>query len=402
MPPQAIESSLGRISRERYGPREIDLDLVFYDDVTFSTATLTVPHPSVRERDFVLRPLADVANETAPAAVRSALASFDAEAIAGVQVLAGIPELSPRGERTAIMGILNATPDSFSDGGLGDHVARVDRMVEEGVDVVDLGGESTRPGAHAIDPAEELQRVVPLISAVCERHPNLVVSVDTRRAVVAREAVAAGARIVNDVSAGAFDTAMLDQVAELPATYVATHARGTPATMQLMTDYDDVVVDVAAELGSALTRAEAAGIAPWRLVVDPGIGFAKTTQQNLELVRRLPELKRRLRDLPLLVGPSRKGFIGQIIREPRADRCDTHTPLRSRVCYFVDAPAGAIGALPARVARGSPPSCSGCDDTQLFFLRCIPAADIVRVHNVHAIRDAVAVADAVHRGRALS
>jgi len=276
------------------------------------------------------------------------------------EVVAGLPGLGRRGSRTAIMGVVNATPDSFSDGGREDLLAHVDRLVDDGVDIVDIGGESTRPGAAPIDADTETRRVVPLVEAVRRRHPDLLVSVDTRRACVARDAVAAGAGIVNDVSGGAFDADMLPEVARLPATYVAMHARGIPETMQQLTDYDDVVSDVAVELADVAARTRAAGIAPWRLVLDPGIGFAKTHSQNLLLLRHLPDLKARLGDYPILIGPSRKGFIGALTGEPRPDRRDFGTAAACCVC--------------------------------------VPAADIIRVHNVRDIKAAIAVADAVCRG----
>ena len=237
-----------------------------------------------------------------------------------VEVVAGLPELGRRGSRTAVMGVINATPDSFSDGGRDDLLAHIDRLVEDGADIVDVGGESTRPGAEPVDASRELERVIPLISAARDRHPDLLLSIDTRRAQVAREAVNAGARLVNDVSGGTFDPDMLDVVARLPATYVAMHMRGVPETMQQLTDYDDVVTDVATELGHVVTNATANGVAPWRLVLDPGVGFAKTLHHNLALLRHLHDLKRNLGDYPILIGPSRKTFIGTLTAEPRPDK----------------------------------------------------------------------------------
>lgn len=339
---QLIEALLGRKHRVRYGPREVDLDLIIHGDLSIKTETLTVPHPRATEREFVsppslhrhrdlphakvMRPLADVVQrlggKAESAVVGKLLAHFDGEATTQscVELVAGLPELGRRGERTAVMGILNATPDSFSDGGRADLLAHADRMVEEGADIVDIGGESTRPGAKAVDVDDELSRVIPLVEEVCRRHPRLLVSVDTRRAVVARYAVAAGARIVNDVSGGMFDPDMLGHVADLPVAYIAMHMRGDPQTMQQLTDYGDVVSDVAYELGDAVTRAQTAGVAPWRLILDPGIGFAKTFSQNLALMRNLSEFKRLLQDYPLLLGPSRKAFLGVLTKQAQPDR----------------------------------------------------------------------------------
>jgi len=223
--------------------------------------------------------------------------------------------------RPLIMGVLNVTPDSFSDGGhyLDPEIAveRAAAMVAEGAGIVDIGGESTRPGAVPVDPAEEVARVVPVVRLLRSRL-EVPVSIDTRRAEVARAALDAGADIVNDVSA-LRDPAMARVVAESGAGLVLMHMRGTPATMQDDPVYDDVASDVARELGSRLAVAQAAGIALERVVVDPGIGFGKTYSHNLELIARLDVLARLGR--PILLGPSRKAFLGALLGgAPAAER----------------------------------------------------------------------------------
>lgn len=220
------------------------------------------------------------------------------------------------GDRTYVMGILNVTPDSFSDAGefsqLGDAIAQVERMVAAGVDIVDVGGQSTRPGAAQISLGEELARVIPIIEAVRSRFP-IPISIDTTRAAVAADAIAAGADIVNDISGGTFDEQMYATVARLAVPYVLMHIRGTPATMQRFTDYTDVVAEMKQFFRERMAIAIVAGINPHQIILDPGIGFAKTAEQNIELIQRLREFD----DLnaPLLIGPSRKSFIGHILDE---------------------------------------------------------------------------------------
>ena len=263
-------------------------------------------------------------------------------------------------ERPLVMGVLNATPDSFSDGGLYDApervLARAEQMVAEGADLLDLGGESTRPGAAPVSPRDEAARILPTLRLLRSRLA-VPLSVDTRRAEVARAALAEGAEIVNDVSALA-DPAMGGVVAEAGAGVVLMHMRGTPETMQRDPRYADVAGEVADELAAALERARAAGIADARVVLDPGIGFAKTAEHNLELIARLGELARLGR--PLLLGPSRKSFLGKILGGVPADERDAGT-----------AAACVVGLL--------------------------HGARIFRVHDVRVVRQALDVAEALRR-----
>jgi dihydropteroate synthase len=220
-----------------------------------------------------------------------------------------------------LMGIVNATPDSFSDGGrFLAPAAAVDqalRLADEGADAVDLGGESTRPGAPPVPEDEELRRVVPVVEALRARGFALPISVDTTKAAVARAAFAAGADLLNDVR-GLEDPALARAAAEAGVPVVLMHSRGTPADMASRAVYGDVVAEVAAELEGALARAAAAGVPRERTLLDPGLGFAKTAAQSVELLARLPELRALGR--PLLVGPSRKSFIGAVTGAPVLDR----------------------------------------------------------------------------------
>jgi len=263
-------------------------------------------------------------------------------------------------DRPVVMGILNVTPDSFSDGGELESVEfAVDRglrMVEQGADLLDIGGESTRPGAAAVDPLRQLDRILPVIEALAGRTATPV-SVDTRSAEVAREALRAGAAVINDVSALG-DPEMAETVRLSDAGIILMHMRGTPQTMQAHARYTDVVSEVVAELGRSLQQARAAGIPDRSIVLDPGLGFAKTAEHNLALLAALDRFV--ALGLPLLVGPSRKAFVGQILGG---------LPPRERV-------AGTVGACVAALLGG---------------------ARIFRVHDVAPVRQALDVADAIRR-----
>jgi dihydropteroate synthase len=261
-------------------------------------------------------------------------------------------------ERTLVMGILNVTPDSFSDGGRfldrATAVAHGTRLVEEGADILDVGGESTRPGSDPVPVDEELGRVRPVIERLVELHPGIPVSIDTRKVEVAAEALDAGATIVNDVSGGS-DPAMFDVVRAHEAAVVLMHMRGDPKTMQEAPEYDDVVGEVHEYLRQRIETAELAGVDPRSIAIDPGIGFGKDLEHNLELMRRVDAFL----DLgrPVLVGPSRKRFIGTILDLPEDERVE-----------------GTIGAVVWLVANG---------------------AHIVRVHDVKEVVRAVRVVDAI-------
>jgi dihydropteroate synthase len=227
------------------------------------------------------------------------------------------------GAAVRVMGVLNVTPDSFSDGG--DYLqptAAVDRaleMVEEGADIVDVGGQSSRPGSEPVSEDEELRRVVPVIERIHEAWPGPV-SVDTYRARVAEAALEAGASIVNDITAMTAEPAMAGVVARYEAACVLMHMKGTPANMQDAPEYDDLMGEIALFLGNAASRAEEAGIGSDQIAVDPGIGFGKTTQHNLAILRHLPELK--VLGKPVLIGTSRKSFIGNVLDLPLEQRLE--------------------------------------------------------------------------------
>lgn len=257
----------------------------------------------------------------------------------------------PAADRCLVLGVLNATPDSFSDGGLHPNldtaIAFGRRLHAQGADLVDVGGESTRPGAGRVEPDEEAARVLPIVRGLVAA--GVPVSIDTTRAVVAEAAVAAGAVLVNDVSGGLADPTMLQFLAAARVPYVLMHWRGPSVDMATRAHYDDVVADVCAELGDRLAAAEAAGAPRELAIVDPGLGFAKTAVHNWELLRRLPELAALGR--PVLLGASRKAFLGALLSEggtprPVADREDATTAL--------SALAAAAGAWAVRVHAPRP------------------------------------------------
>ena len=228
--------------------------------------------------------------------------------------LRGVPVVL--GERTLVMGILNVTPDSFAGGvatGEDAAVAHGLRLFEDGADWVDVGGESTRPGAEPVTAAEELRRVVPVVEALRRRGAGPI-SLDTTKAEVARAALDAGADIVNDVSGFGYDPAMAALVASRGVPAVLMHLRGGFAEVHRAPAYRDVMAEVASELQAALARAERAGVPREHTLVDPGIGFSKDAAHSLETLRRLPELQ--ALDRPILVGPSRKSFIGRVLDLP--------------------------------------------------------------------------------------
>ena len=222
------------------------------------------------------------------------------------------------------MGVLNVTPDSFSDGGRyfaeGAAIGRAEAMAAEGADIIDIGGESTRPGAERVDPAEQWRRIYPVLEGIRRIRHRLpvVLSVDTTSAAVAEAALYTDADIINDISGGRDDPEIFSVVERFEVPVILMHMQGTPATMQVDPTYSDVTAEVAQFLRGRLGGAAAAGVDPGNVLLDPGIGFGKTVEHNLELLRRTRDLAALGR--PLVVGTSRKGFIGKVLGSPDADR----------------------------------------------------------------------------------
>ncbi|KAJ1507379.1 trifunctional dihydropteroate synthetase [Coelomomyces lativittatus] len=378
-----IEEELGRdlLHGIRNGPRVIDLDILFYDYIEFNSPSLEIPHPRIMEREFVLRPLADMAPDFEhPKHARSiskllALHQHAYPVNPSSSTISSkmlhVVSFSPNHlwswkDRTYVMGILNVTPDSFSDGGdfvsLDAAVACAQKMVNEGVDVIDLGGQSTRPGATEISAEEELQRVLPVVKEIKKVLPNVVLSIDTFWASVAEACVKEGVHFINDVTGGTKDPKMLKTMAQLQVPVCLMHTRHPPHQPHV---YHDLIQEIEKELCHQVNLAIQAGIYRWHLILDPGIGFAKAKHQNFELLNKLKLFQQptsALHGFPILIGPSRKRFLGDTINEPNAKGREWATAAATAAC----------------VAGG---------------------ADIVRVHNVKSMLDVILVADRIWRSQ---
>ena len=415
---QEVERELGRVhgAGVRYGPRVIDLDILRFGEggdaiVVDDAPTLTIPHARIAEREFVLRPLLDIVPDDAEALRFAAALAPSSDPPRRVIALGrcggkdGDEATIPwgAGSDAVVMGIVNATPDSFSGDGVGGGEAegggseavmraadQAERMVAAGAALIDVGGQSTRPGAVAVGAAEEAARVVPVVEELRRRCLGVPVSVDTYYASVARAAVNAGANCVNDISAGALDAAMASTVSELAVPAILMHMRGTPENMQALAVYGEekpdgagttrgggalgakgssaVVRAVASELAPRFAAFERAGMPRWDLVLDPGIGFAKTTAHNVEVLCGLRELRVGA-EYAQLVGLSRKRFLGELCAESASGARDDAA---ARVW-------GTAAACAFVVAEG---------------------ADIIRVHDVEEMVDVAHVANALRRQKA--
>ncbi|XP_061355664.1 folate synthesis bifunctional protein, mitochondrial [Gastrolobium bilobum] len=388
-----IEKDLGRTDGIRYGPRPIDLDILFYGRFKVRSDILTIPHERIWERPFVMAPLMDLLGSAIDSDTVTSWHSFSGhsgglselwEKLGGESLIGeeGMYRVMPLANtlldwsrRTSVMGILNLTPDSFSDGGnfqsVKSAVSQVQLMISEGADIIDIGAQSTRPMASRISVEEELGRLIPVLEAVMSM-PEVegkLISVDTFYSEVASEAVSKGAHIINDVSAGQLDANMFNVMADLDVPYVAMHMRGDPCTMQNSENlkYDNVCKEISSELYSRIREAEMSGIPAWRIIIDPGIGFSKKTEDNIEVLTGLPDIRAEIAktslaisQAPILIGPSRKKFLGEICSRPAAVERDPAT----------------VASVTAGVLCG---------------------ANIVRVHNVKDNLDAVKLCDAILR-----
>ncbi len=376
-----IERRLGRVDGERWGPRLIDIDVILYGDRVVEDGQINVPHPRFHERAFVLVPLADIAGETVDPRsgkrVRELLQEVDrssATKLTGPEARLRKPAQFAWGVKTYVMGIINATPDSFSGDGLANEAdlvqAAVDQalaFVAEGADIVDVGGESTRPGSVPVDAAEEMRRVSQVIKAI-RLAVDVPISVDTYKARVAEAALAAGADWINDVWGLRMDPEMAGVAAAADCPIVLMHNRSKPKSVKqearlggryVGIAYDDLMADVKAELQDSLDMAIGRGISPKRVILDPGIGFGKTVDQNLRLLHRLDEIK--AMGYPVLLGSSRKSFIGYTLNQPPDQRLE-----------------GTAATVAIGIDRG---------------------ADIVRVHDVREMARVARMTDAIVRRR---
>lgn len=438
-------SHLKRVKEFDNGPRSIDLDIILYDDVTLNTEDLIIPHKALLERSFVLQPLCEILppdfiHPISAESIHSHLKQLlndkpqeDETIQVSSDLLQFIPvprfSLSPADNilrfdhvnnrsPTLIMAILNMTPDSFSDAGkyfdqvLEETVKNAERLVEEGANIIDIGGVSTRPGSVEPSEEEELQRVIPLVKAIREsKNPalrNVLISVDTYRSNVAEESLNAGADIINDISMGKYDDMMFDVIALYGCPYIMNHTRGTPKTMSKLTNYesntnDDLVEHVidpkmghqgdlevatdsknllngiSRELSLQMFKAMAKGVKKWQIIVDPGVGFAKNLHQNLDIIRHASFFKKysiqvneRVDDtvrhkylsfngMPVLVGTSRKKFLGTLTGKE-------NDPL--------DRVLATAATVTASIEQNT---------------------NIVRVHDVKEMKDVVLTSDAIYR-----
>lgn len=371
-----IEVHLGRQPTFRNGPRLIDLDVLLYDDLVMQNEQLILPHPGMSSRAFVLVPLAEIAPDllhpSAGQTVRELLTGVEASGVK--RVMHKVPSF---GLRTYVMGVLNITPDSFSGDGILQSASPVEaateqaqRFIEAGVDILDVGGESTRPGAQIVAEEEEQARVVPVVEALARLvkplQQQVLISVDTYKAGVAEAALHSGADWINDIWGLRADLGMGAVIAAAGAPVVIMHNRLKPATAELQerlggryvgVQYDNLLGDIKNELMESVQIARQAGIPEEHIILDPGVGFGKTVEQNLELVNRLNEVC----DLgyPLLLGPSRKSFIGYTLNLPPDQRLE-----------------GTAAAVTVGITRG---------------------ADIVRVHDVEFMLRLARMTDAIVR-----
>ncbi|RDL33734.1 uncharacterized protein BP5553_08102 [Venustampulla echinocandica] len=386
---QEIERKLGRQKIIDKGPRNIDLDILLYEDQIIDHVRLKVPHPSMPEREFVLRPLSELipGEPLHPSSSWKTVQEY-LDALPQLHPMSTVTPLGRSEEpiralqpnrKTMVMAILNLNHDSFSDASVNAPITAeldstkpsllqltIQSLTDDGARIIDIGGQSSAPQSVSVPAEEEASRIIPSIKQIRSTGYKGLLSVDTYRASVAEAAVEAGADIINDISAGQLDSSMLPTMARLGTTVILMHMRGAPNTMQrrVMRDYSPkgLIPTIAKELLQRLEEAQAAGIRRWRIILDPGIGFAKDGDDALEILRRFDELRDwpGLRGLPWLVGSSRKAFIGKITDVPRPD----------------ERQYGTSATVAAAIHGG---------------------ADIVRVHDVKQMTEVAKVSDAIWR-----
>ncbi|GAM21061.1 hypothetical protein SAMD00019534_042360 [Acytostelium subglobosum LB1] len=389
-----IEVAMGRQETFRNGPRPIDLDIIYYNNIVLKSETLEIPHKLMWERDFVLVPLADIApnyihpsmhittnqmkiNLSSPTTIR--------------KVMRVNKSLWQWNTKTFIMGILNVTPDSFSDGGLFSGVDtalnQANKLIKDGAHIIDIGGQSTYPGAKQITPQEELDRVIPIIKRIRQEHPDIPLSIDTYHAIVASKAIEAGCNIINDVTGGIRDPAIIDVARKERVPIIINHDRPTQQFLQqqhikqqaeangVEPDFStidsspDIIEIVDSFFTERVQSLLASGLHLWQIILDPGLGFSKTYDQSIDLIRRGGELVKR--GFPLLIGPSRKGFIGATIA-----KCENSKIVPD--------------AKSSRRLWGTAACC------------CVSAGwgvHIIRIHDVSEIKDTMLIADTIYKSK---
>ncbi len=378
---KVLETEAGRVPTFKYGPRVMDVDIIFYGGEIFEGENLSIPHPQLEQRAFVLVPLAELAGEWVhPKTGQSVNALVQMIDTSGVKLFSDAEGKKVKkgwplawGSRTFVMGILNITPDSFSGDGLlhgEDYLSAVlqqaRRFVDAGADILDIGAESTRPGAQVVPAKEEIIRLLQVIRVVSAEFPDVILSIDTYKAPVAQVALKAGVDWINDVWGLRADEQMADLAATTGTPVILMHNRSHPADARLEqrlggryigVEYTNLLEDVKRELMVSVNIARDAGVRDENIILDPGIGFGKTVEQNLELLDRLGEI--RALGFPLLLGSSRKSFIGYTLDLPPDQRIE-----------------GTAASVAVGIARG---------------------ADIVRVHDVEYMARVARMTDAIVR-----
>jgi dihydropteroate synthase/2-amino-4-hydroxy-6-hydroxymethyldihydropteridine diphosphokinase len=373
-----IEADMGREKTFRLGPRNIDLDILFYDDLSMTSDSLTIPHPALAQRAFVLIPLIEIAPGLRYPELNKTIKELASDA--DTQGIRKLPNwivdrkrMPDWGLRTYVMGILNLTPDSFSGDGLVDGedlvtraLAQAGEFIESGADILDLGAESSRPGSQPVSIKTELARLLPVLDELRKRDLPVIISIDTWKAEVAEKCLTAGADWINDIWGLTADPHLAAVIASHQAGVVLMHNRSRSTAVKDLgglgksyegSEYDDFMREIKSEIQRSIDIARSAGIQDEKIILDPGIGFGKSQEQNLALINHLDEIKNL--GFPMLVGPSRKSFIGQVLSLPVEEREE-----------------GTAAALAVSVVRG---------------------ADIVRVHNVGKMVRVVRMADAIIR-----
>jgi len=376
---QAIEHKMGRIRGEKWGPRLIDIDLILFNDWVRDDETLSFPHPQLDQRAFVLVPLFDIEpgliDPRSGRSLEDMLASIDASTVERLDGTGGRllrPTELAWGVKTHVMGIINVTPDSFSGDGLFSHseyISKIVRMgvdfVDAGADILDVGGESTRPGSEPISIEEELSRIIPAIEALAE-NVDVPISVDTYKSSVARAGLEAGARWINDVWGLRMDPEMASIISGAGCPVVLMHNRSRPKDVNQEerlgarytgVKYENLIEDIRSEIEELTSAAMSSGVQREQIVVDPGIGFGKTVAQNLRILDELDRIMEL--GFPVLVGPSRKSFIGYSLNLPPDQRVE-----------------GTAAAVTIAIDRG---------------------ADIIRVHDVESMVRVARMSDFIVR-----
>jgi dihydropteroate synthase/2-amino-4-hydroxy-6-hydroxymethyldihydropteridine diphosphokinase len=373
-----IEADMGRKKTFRLGPRNIDLDILFYDDLSVVSDSLTIPHPALAQRAFVLIPLNEIAADLRHPELEKTIKDLASEAdTRGIRKLpvwiVDRKRMPDWGLRTFVMGILNLTPDSFSGDGMVDGgslvaraLAQAGEFIEAGADILDLGAESSRPGSQPVSIKTELERLLPVLDALRKMDLPAIISIDTWKAEVAEECLHAGADWINDIWGLTADPQLAAVIASHQAGVVLMHNRSKSTAVKDLgslgksyegSNYRDFIQEIKSELQHSIDIARSADIQDEKIILDPGIGFGKSQEQNLALINHLDEIRNL--GFPMLVGPSRKSFIGQVLSLPVEEREE-----------------GTAAALAISVVRG---------------------ADIVRVHDVGKMVRVVRMADAIIR-----